>query len=269
MIKKIAICMAVMFLAFGFTAVVEGSDVNGVGVRGVIDVLEPISPLVKSKVKLNVKLKEEKAGPTIDAVGEKKADFGMMTRDLTDAEKKKYPNIKAVTIAKDGVAIVVHKDNPVKGLTSAQIRDIYTGKITDWSQVGGSKGKIVVTIREKGAGQRIAMESALMGGAAVDEKIAFVYSSMGAMRDEIALNKSAIGYILISGIRDVKAIEVDGIPASIASLKAGKWRMEAPLLLLTHGEPAGATKTFIDFLLSPEGQKAIERQKVAPVRPTK
>lgn len=269
MIKRIAIFMAAVFLAFGFTAVAEGSDVNGVGVRGVIDVLEPLVPLVKSKVKVNVKLKEEKAGPTIDAVGEKKTDFGMMTRDLNEAEKKKYPNIKAITIAKDGVAIVVHKDNPIKGLTSAQIRDIYAGKITDWSEVGGSKGKIVVTIREKGAGQRVAMESALMGGAAVNEKGAFVHASMGAMRDDIALNKAAIGYILISGIRDVKAITIDGIPASIASIKAGKWPMEVPLLLLTPGEPAGATKTMIDFLLSPEGQKAIEKQKVAPVRPTK
>ncbi|HSW61842.1 MAG TPA: phosphate ABC transporter substrate-binding protein [Dissulfurispiraceae bacterium] len=269
MIKKIALCMMAVFLSFGFSAIVEGSEVNGAGVRGVIDVLEPIAPLVKSKVKVTVKLKEEKAGPTIDAVGEKKIDFGMMTRDLNAAEKKKYPNIKAITIAKDGVAIVVHKDNPVKGLTTAQIRDIYAGKITDWSQVGGSKGKIVVNIREKGAGQRVAMESALMGGAAVDEKSSFVHSSMGSMRDDVALNKSAIGYILISAIRDVKAITLDGKAPTIASIKAGAWPMEAPLLLLTPGEPAGATKTFIDFLLSPEGQKAIEKQKVAPVRPTK
>lgn len=268
--KSVVYLLAVsLFLGLGLAPVAEGKELAGIGVKGVMDVLEPLAPAVRDKAKVTYSMKEEKAGPTVAAVGEKKADFGMMTRHLTDDEKKKHPGVQSIQIAKDGVAVIVNKDNPVKALTAAQIRGIFTGEISDWSAVGGKKGKIAVNIREKGAGQRVAFENAIMGGAAVDEKKAIVFDKMGTMRDDVALSSAAIGYILISGVKDVKAIEIDGKAPTVASLKAGTWPIEIPLLLLTHGDPAGPTKTFIDFLLSPEGQKAIERQKVAPVGPTK
>lgn len=259
-------------LVFGFASVASGKDVaKGVGVKGVKDILDAVMPFEKKRLGIEVTTKEEKADAAIEAIGRgKDFTFGMLTRGLNDAEKTAHPNIKTHVIAKDGVAVIVNPDNPVKALTSAQLRDIFSGKITEWSQVGGSKGRIAVNVREKGSGQRTAFEKVIMGAEKVDEKKAIVFDKMGTMKDDIALSKNSIGYILISAVdKSVKAVDIDGKPATTASLKAGTYPVEVPIILVTNGEPAGATKVLIDYLLSTAGQKVLERQKLAPVGPTK
>lgn len=271
MFRKSILCLMAMLLIFGFAAIASGKDAaKGAGVKAVKDVLDVIIPHAKKKLGIEITTKEEKADATIEAIGKgKDFGFGMMTRGLNDAEKKTYPNIKTFLIAKDGVAVVVHPDNPVKALTTAQLRDIFAGKITDWSQVGGSKGKIAVNIREKGSGQRTALEKVIMGSEKVTDK-AIVFDKMGTMKDDVALSKASIGYITVSAVdKSVKAIEIDGKPATAAALKAGTYPVEVPIMLITNGEPTGATKAFIDYLFSPEGQKSLERQKLAPVGATK
>jgi phosphate transport system substrate-binding protein len=259
--------MAVFML--GITGLATAKEpCNGLGVKGVKDVVDKIAkPFMEKNAGIAVETIEEKGDAAIKVIGKSEFGFtfGMVTRPLKDEEKKAYPDIKAFLFAKDGVAVIVNPANPVKGLTAAQIRDIYAGKITDWSAVGGQKGKITVLIREEGAGQRAALEKVVMGAEKVDAKKAKTFDKMGLMKDEVAKDSSSIGYILIGAVdAKVKALELDGKAPTLENLKAGIYPVEIPFYLITRGAAKGATKTFIDFVMSPEGQKLAEKEKVAP-----
>jgi len=269
MFKKIAVCLVIAFFILGgvhFAAAKE--TINGIGVKGVQDPIDKMArAFVKKNPTIEVKTKEEKGGVAIETIGKGAAgyNFGMITRPLDAKEKAAYPDVRAFLFAKDGVAIVVHPSNPLKGLTSAQIRDIFSGKVTNWAQVGGKKGPISMLIREKGAGQRAAFEEAVMGAEKVAAAKAREIGSMGAMKTEVGLDESTIGYMLISAVdKSVKALELDGKAATLENVKTGAYVVTIPLYLITKGDPKGATKTFIDYLMSPEGQTAVEKEKLAP-----
>jgi len=268
MLRKIAICLVIAFFVLGITSLATGKEVvKGLGVKGVKDVIDKIAkPFMEKNPGIAVETIEETGTAAIKVIGKSEFGFtfGMVTRPLKDEEKKAYPDIKSFIFAKDGVTIVVNPKNPVKGLTATQIRDIYSGKITDWSAVGG-KGKITVLIREEGAGQRAALEKVVMGTEKVAVDKAKVLDKMGAMKEEVAKDSSAIGYILIGAVDGtVKALEIDGKAPTLENLKAGIYPIDIPFFLITLGAPKGATKTFIDFILSPAGQVLVEQQKIAP-----
>lgn len=272
MLKKIAICLVIALFILGTTSLATGKEaVKGLGVKGVKDVIDKIStPFMEKNPGIAVETIEEVGATAIKVIGKSEFGFtfGMVTRPLKDEEKKAYPDIKSFLFAKDGVTVVVNPKNPVKGLTTAQVRDIYAGKITDWSAVGGKKGKITVCIREEGAGQRAALEKVIMDKEKVAAEKAKVYDKMGAMKEEVAKDSSAIGYILIGAVDEkVKAVELDGKAPTLENLKAGTYPVEIPFFLITRSAPKGATKTFIDFVMSPEGQSLVEKQKIAPAAP--
>jgi len=269
MFKKTA-CLVIAFFILGILGVhfaAAKESIVGVGVRGVKDPIDRISMVFEKKNPLiAVSTKEETGGVAIETIGKGVPgyNFGMITRPLNAEEKAAYPDIKAFLFARDGVAIVVHPDNPVKGLTTAQVRDIFSGKVTNWAEVGGERGVISVLIREKGSGQRVAFEKAVMGAEKPGAR-ARVLGSMGGMKAEVEIDRSAIGYILITAVGDsVKSLELDGYAATLENVKAGTYMVSVPFYLITKGYPQGATKTFIDYLMSPEGQVAVERQDLAP-----
>ena len=269
MFKKISVCLVIAFFILGGVHLAAAKEtITGIGVKGVQDPIDKIARgFTKKNPAIEIKTKEEKGGVAIETIGKGTPgfNFGMITRPLDAKEKAAYPDMKAFLFAKDGVAIVVHPNNPVKGLTSAQIRDIYTGKVTNWAQVGGKKGTITMLFREKGAGQRAAFEEAVMGAEKVAVTKGREIGSMGAMKTEVGLDESAIGYILISAVdKSVKALELDGKAATLDNVKAGAYVVTIPLYLITKGEPKGATKTFIDYLMGPEGQMAVQKEKLAP-----
>ncbi len=272
MSKKIAVCLVIAFFTIlGTTHLAIGKEaVKGLGVKGVKDVIDKIAkPFMEKNPGISVETIEEVGATTIKVIGKSEFGFtfGMITRPLKDEERKAYSDIKPFLFAKDGVTVVVNPKNPVKGLTAAQTRDIYAGKINDWSAVGG-KGKITVLIREEGAGQRAALEHVVMGTEKVAVAKAKVLDKMGAMKEEVAKDSSAIGYILIGAVDDtVKALELDGKAPTLQNLKAGIYPAEIPFFLITRGVPKGATKTFLDFVMGPEGQSLVEKQKLAPAAP--
>jgi len=267
--KIIAACLVIAFFIVGgahFAAARE--TIRGLGVAGVKD---PIDRMVRvferNNPGIRVVTKEEPAISTIETIGKGVGayTFGMITRPLDTKEKAAYPDIKTFLFAGDGVAIVVHPDNPIKGLTSAQIRDIYAGRITNWEQVGGKRGVITALTREVGSGQRLAVEGVVMRGEKVPVGRHRAIGSMGGMRTEVALDPSAIGYILITAVdKSVKALALDGQPATLENFKAGAYPIAIPFFLITKGDPKGATKTFIDYIMGTEGQAAVARQRLAP-----
>jgi len=269
MFKKTAYLVIAFFilgiLGVHFAAAKE--SIVGIGVKGVRGPIDKISLVFEKKnPHIVISTKEKAGGVAIETIGKGVPgyNFGMITRPLNAEEKAAYPDVKAFLFARDGIAIVVHPDNPVKGLTSAQVRDIYSGKVTNWADVGGERGVISVLIREAGSGQRVAFEKAIMGDEEPGPR-ARVLGSMGGMKGEVEIDRSAIGYILISAVDDdVKSLALDGHAATLENVKAGTYVVNVPFYLITKGDPQGATKTFIDYLMSPEGQVAVKRKDLAP-----
>ena len=184
------------------------------------------------------------------------ADIGMSSRDLTGEEK----NLWSVEIAKDGLAVIVCPSNPVANLTLSQIRDIYTTSISNWSQLGGSNSKIHVITREDGSGTRSAFESLVMGKSEITQS-AIVQDSNGTVRQLVEDDPAAIGFISLGLVNDkVKALKLDGVTATRDNIINGSYGLARPFLFITHTQPTGQTKQFIDFVLSQEGQKLLETE---------
>lgn len=178
------------------------------------------------------------------------AQIGTMSRDLDASEKALTP----IIIAHDAIAVCVHPSNPVSSLTRDQVKGIFTGQIADWSEVGGPPGRINVVSREEGSGTRGAFDELLLKGAVVSPR-AIVQDSNGAVRQTISQDKMSIGYISL-GIVDtsVKPVKVDGVQPSVATCKAGEYKLVRPFLFVYKGEMAPDTKAFVDYVLSPAGQ---------------
>lgn len=189
--------------------------------------------------------------------------IGMSSRDLSAAEK--VTGLVESIVAIDGIAVIVNKANPVRNLTKEQIKNIYTGQITDWSQVGGTKGPIAVVSREEGSGTRGAFEE-LLGFQGKLLKGANESTSTGAIKAGIAGNPNAIGYISLGSVdATIKALSVDGVTASTANVLNNTYKIARPFIVMTKGKPSGEVKKFTDWMLSPAGQ-AIVKKSWIPVK---
>lgn len=192
----------------------------------------------------------------IKAAETETADIGMSSRDLKGDEK----NLWNVEIAKDGLAVIIHPDNPIISLTLNQARDIYAGYTVNWKQLGGPDAKIHVFTREEGSGTRGAFESLLMGTEEITPT-ALVQDSNGAVRQLIASDPAAIGFISLGLVDErVKALELEGIAATRQNVINGSYKLSRPFLLVSKVEPAGKASEFIDFILSPEGKRLLDAE---------
>jgi len=178
------------------------------------------------------------------------ADIGMSSRSLKDEEKALW----SVEIARDGLAVIIHPKNPIHSLTIAQVRDIYSGAITNWSQLGGKDKEIHVITREEGSGTRSAFESLVMNKIEIDPH-SIVQDSNGTVRQLVGDDQYAIGYISLGLVNEnVKALELDGVAATRENVINGTYILSRPYLFVASAEPVGEVKKFIDFVLSEEGK---------------
>lgn len=197
----------------------------------------------------------------ITAVESGTANIGMSSRALDDKEQ----GLWSVEIAKDGLTIIVNPNNPVQNLTLAQIRDIYANTISDWSELGGPKAKIHVITREDGSGTRSAFESLVMDETQITPK-AIVQDSNGAVKQIVSDDPNSIGFISLGLVdKAVKAIQLEGIAATRENVMNGSYSLFRSFLFVTHSQPTGATKRFIDFTLSPEGQQLLMNEGLIPI----
>lgn len=202
------------------------------------------------------------SGVGIAAIIDGTCDIGDASRSMKEQELSnavgKGVNPKANLVAMDGIAVIVHPSNKFKGLTKNQVKDIYIGKISDWSQLGGDKKKIVVISRDSASGT---FES--FGELALDkEKVrsdALMQASNQAIASTVAKTPGAIGYVGLGYISSqVKALALDGVMPSNETVLNNKYFLSRPLFMYTNGVPKGIIKNFIDFVLSEEGKKLIE-----------
>jgi phosphate transport system substrate-binding protein len=201
----------------------------------------------------------------VTAVGTGIADIGMSSVNLSQSQLSQYPNLEPVPIAVDGIAIIVNPQNTVKNLTLSQTRDIFTGNITNWGQVGGSNTKINVVNREEGSGtrdgiQKIALNGGNFGSGGITQ------SSTGAVRSYVAGDPNAIGYISFAEIdNSVKALSIDSVAPTYDTIANGAYPIQRDLLFITNGNPSGNVKAFIDFTLSPAGQAILKAHGLVPI----
>ena len=183
--------------------------------------------------------------------------IGMSSRDLTPAEQGR--GLRYEIIAIDGIAVIVNNGNPVSGLSAEQIRGIYTGEITSWSQVGGGNNPIAVVSREAGSGTRGAFEE-IIGFSGRLVPGANESTSTGAIKAGVAQNPNAIGYISLGSLDEtIKALSVGGAEATSANVVNGSYKVARPFIVLTGGNAHAETNAFIQWMLSSEGQAIVSR----------
>jgi len=188
------------------------------------------------------------------------AQIGMSSRELKPKEEGLHKNV----IAYDGIAVIVHRDNPLQALSREEIAGIFAGEIALWEEVGGAGGDIHFVAREEGSGTRGAFEELVMGEVEISLR-ALVQASNGAVREIVAKDPGAIGYISLGLVdRRVKALAVDGVEAAREQIVAKKYSLVRPFLFLTKESPSGAPAEFIDFVMGPEGQGLLSAEGLIP-----
>lgn len=197
----------------------------------------------------------------VKSAGEGTVDIGNASREIKDSEIDTYPDLVIHTIARDGIAIVVNPGVTVDGLTRADVQAIFAGEITNWSEVGGPDKAIVVVSREEGSGTRAAFEEMVMGEEAVIVDTAILQPSNGAVKTTVSTTDDAIGFLSFGYLdASVKAVDIDGVKATVDNAKSGTYPIVRPLNMLTNGEPTGVVKAFLDFVMSAEGQAVVEEE---------
>jgi phosphate transport system substrate-binding protein len=204
------------------------------------------------------------SGVGIKQVGEGIVDIGNSGRAPSDAEKEQY-GLKLFKWAIDGVGVAVHPDNPVTSLTKTQLKDIYSGKITDWKDLGGKEAPITVYTRDESSGTREVFWKKALDKGDIVSSANFVVSN-GAMKTAIANDPNAIGYVSVGHMdASVAGVALDGVSPTIDTVKSGEYKVARGLYSNTKGDPSGLTKLFIEYLLSPEGQEIAVQKGFVPV----
>ena len=270
---KLIICAIIVTMIGGVFASCssneEKTEVNKVSVSGstsVGPIMEKIASEYESKNE-NISIEINQVGSsagikdTINGVSE----IGMASRELKDEEKKE---VTSTIIAYDGMALIIHKDNPVKEITLEEIKGIYTGEITNWKELnGGLDSPIVVVSREDGSGTRTAFEEIV--GYKSEELIdkAIITDGSGSIKTIVSGNKNAIGFVSFEYLDEtVKGLKVNGVEPEAELVKNGEYKLSRPFILVTKSSNSTEnSEKIIDYILSDEGQKIISDNKLISV----
>ena len=203
------------------------------------------------------------SGAGITGATDKTLDIGLSSRALKDDEKN---DVDGTTVALDGIAIIVNKDSKVADLTVDQLKQMFTGEITNWSEVGGDDGEIVLIGREAGSGTRDGFESI------VDVKDSCKYAqeltATGAVISAVEANPLAIGYASLSAVGDtVKMVTVGGVECSEETVKDGSYEVQRPFVFVTNKSVALSeqAQAFFDFATSTDAADLIRTAGAVPV----
>ena len=202
------------------------------------------------------------SGNGIKALIEKQCDVAMSSRDIKDKEKDAAAKIGITplrtAIAIDAIVPVVHPANKVGALTLAQLRDIYTGKVTNWKDLGGEDAQIVAISRDTSSGTFESWEELVMNKERVSPR-ALMQASNGSVVQTVSKNKNAIGYVGLGYVdKSTRPVTVHGVSPSAETAISKQWPIARELYIFTNGAPQGAVKEFVEYLVAPDkGQKDV------------
>ncbi len=203
------------------------------------------------------------SGVGIASIIDGTADIGDSSRNIKEKEVKlareKGVDIYENVVAIDGIAVIVHPSNQVDSLTKQQIKDIYTGKISNWSDVGGKKGKIVVISRDSASGTFETFNELALD----KEKVrpdSLLNASNNAVAQTVSTTPGAIGYVGLGYLSSaVKAVKINELEPTEENVLNGSYLLSRKLFMYTNEKPTGEIAGFINFILSPDGQKLVEK----------
>lgn len=194
------------------------------------------------------------SGVGIKQVGEGLVDIGNSGRSPSDTEVSKY-GLKMFKWAIDGVGVVVNPKNPVQSLTTAQLKDVFAGKISNWQQLGGGDKGINLYTRDEASGTRAVFWKKALGKGDITPT-ANVVPSNGAMKTAVANDPFGIGFVSVGHIdATVAPVALDGVSPTLDTVRQGTYKVARGLYSNTKGSPTGLVRKFIDYLLSSEGQQ--------------
>jgi phosphate transport system substrate-binding protein len=216
------------------------------------------------------------SGTGISALINGTTDICMSSRSMKPAEKGKLRDRYNTTgveipVARDGLAVYVHASNPLTEITVAQLKDIFTGKLTNWKDVGGPDSKIIVYSRENSSGTYVFFKENVLEGRDFSPR-AQTMPGTASVVNAVAKEKFGIGY---GGAAYAKGIKILGVkkdpagPAITPDLKTvtnGTYPLARPLFFYVRNSPSGDIKSFVDFVLSPDGQKIVDKVGYYPVK---
>lgn len=259
--KFIAIFSSVCALvsAQGFAS----STVTVSGSTSVTSVMEVLAENYQTNSNDVIEVQGTGSSAGIRAANQGTSMIGMSSRELKASEKT--ANTQEVTMAMDGIAVAVNKANSVTDLSIEQVKKIYSGEISNWSQVGGADQPIVAVTREVGSGTRGAFEDIMgltrkvndMTVTAISAR-AQVASGNGAIKTLVANNPYAIGYISLGSVDEsLKAVSIEGATATKQNIKAGAYAIARPFILLVNQQSEPAAQQFIEYIMGAEGQALV------------
>jgi phosphate transport system substrate-binding protein len=228
---------------------------------------------MKAHPGVNISLSGGGSGDGIKALIDRSTHIANSSREIKAGEielaKSKGVAPTETVVAIDAIVPVVHPKNRVRNLSIDQLSQIYQGKITNWKEVGGEDLQIVVISRDSSSGTFEAWGEMVLHKAKVTPR-AQMQASNGAIVQAVSKNRYAIGYIGLGYLnRNVKALTVGGVPATAANAVAKTYPISRPLYMYTDGKPAGETARFLQFVLSPAGQKLVEKTGFVPLTDAK
>ena len=273
-IKKIVLLSALVASVCFMCASAFAEDITINGSTTVLPFAQAaVEKFMSSNHGINISISGGGTGNGLKALADKTANIANASRFIKLDEVKTaiangvYPVPFAVAL--DCLLPMVHPSNPVNGLTTQQLRDIYSGKTTNWKDVGGNDSAIVVVGRDTSSGTYGTWQEMIMD---VEEKTrvtarAQTVASSGAMLSTVANNRNAIGYDGIGYINEtVKPLTVNQVAGTAVSAKNGSYPLSRYLYMFTDGWPSGDILNFINYLLSDEGQDIVEKTGFIKVR---
>lgn len=268
--RRLAAMLAALLLLVGCGAPLpEGGlagTVNTDGSSSMADVMGVLQEAFRqSEPGVVVNYSGTGSGAGIQAALSGTCDIGLSSRALKQSEEA--AGAVGYVIALDAVAVVVHPDNPVRALTTAQLADLFTGRVTNWRALGGADAPVAAYGREAGSGTRSAFESA----AGVTDQCAYtnIYGSTGDVVGNVAGNPNAVGYASLASLGDqVAAVSIDGAACTEEAVRDGTYRLQRPFLMVVRDREAlsEAARAFLDFARS--GEAAAYLARVGAIAPS-
>lgn len=263
--KKILCLLAVTaLLCATLMGCQKSSGVSTDGSTSMSKVIGALSEAYENDTGVEVTYNATGSGTGIQAVSEGRCDIGLSSRNLKDEEKAN--GLTGTILAYDGIALIVNPENPVSDLDVNTIAQIYTGEITNWSALGGPDAEIVLIGREAGSGTRDGFESITKTEGKCQYRQELI--STGDVITTVAGNPNAIGYASLASIKDtVKALKVDGVVPSEATVKDGTYVIQRPFVLVTRTgtELSKDAQEFFDYATSAAAGEIIRSAGVVPV----
>lgn len=261
------------------TGMAVGVAMAGDAKKIVVDGSTTVGPIAKAFAEyymgkhadVNITVSESGSGNGAKSLINAACDVATMSRPMKTSEQKAAQDAGVLPIehiiAMDGIAVVVHPSNPLANLTIEQIRDIYTGKIKKWKDLGGPDQSIVVISRDTNSGTYESFEALVMNKEKMGEKVEYVGSN-GAIRQRVVSTPSAIGYVGLAFTEGVKALTVNGVEVLAETVTSKKYPVSRPLYMYTNGRPKQGTPLydFINLSDTPEGKRIIEDTGFVPIK---